>query len=98
MVIKTIAVLDPTANPKVIKEIPIAPRVHDLNNKVIGYLWNSKPNADILLLRIQENLSRRFLCTGNNLLSKPIASTPSDAAITEELTLTSDIVINAIGD
>ena len=94
---KTIIVLDPTAKPKV-DDIPIVPRVRDLNGKVIGFFWNSKPNADILLLRIREQLSQRFLPAGTNWYQKPAASIPAEDATINELVNTSDLVINAIGD
>ncbi len=94
---KTIIVLDPTAKPKV-KDIPIVPRVHDLNGKVLGFFWNSKPNADILLLRIKEQLSQRFLPAGTNWYQKQVATIPAEDTIINELVNTSDLVINAIGD
>ena len=95
MVTKTIAVLIPTAKPRV-KEVSMASRLHDLNDKVVGFLWNGKPNGDILLLRIKEQLSQRFHLAGTNWHQKD-AGVPAEAAI-EELTRTSDLVINAIGD
>ena len=97
MVTKTITVLDPTAKPGV-KEISIAPRVHDLNDKVIGFLWNTKPNADLLLLRIKEQLSQRFHLAGTTWQQKIGAAVSAPADIIEELAQTSDLVINAIGD
>ncbi len=93
----TIIVLDPTAKPKV-NDISIVPRVRDLNGKVIGFFWNSKPNADILLLRIKEQLSQRFLPAGTNWYQKQTASLPAEDTTINELVNTSDLVINAIGD
>ena len=97
MDLKTIAVLDPTAKPRA-KEISTPPRLNDLNDKVIGFLWNTKPNGDILLLRIKEQLSRRFQLGGTSWYQKSGTSFPADTAIIEELANTSDLVINAIGD
>ncbi len=97
MITKTITVLDPTARPR-IKEISIAPRVHDLNDKVLGFLWNGKPNGDLLLLRIKEQLSKRFQLAGTNWHEKRGAAISAEAAAIEELTHTSALVINAIGD
>lgn len=97
MVTKNIAVLDPTARHGG-KEISIAPRVNDLNDKVVGFLWNTKPNGDLLLLRIKEQLSRRFRLAGTNWHRKPGSSVPVDAATIEELAHTSDLVITATGD
>lgn len=94
---KTIAVLVPTSRPRV-KGIPLAPRVNDLNGKVIGFLWNRKPNADILLLRIRDRLSQRFRVAGTSWREKPGAVVPADAGTIEDLTRTSDVIINAMGD
>ena len=99
MVTKTITVLDPTAKPRA-SVMPIAPRVHDLNGKVVGFLWNGKPNGDILLLRIKEQLSQRFHFAGTSWQQKAGATVSADAVapIIDELTRTSELVINAISD
>jgi hypothetical protein len=97
IVSKTITVLDPTAKPKV-TNVPMAPRVRDLNGKAIGFFWNTKPNADILLLRIQEQLSQRFLPAGTNWYQKQAASIAAEDTTINELVNTSDLVIIAIGD
>ena len=38
----------------------VAPRLADLSGKRLALYWNAKPNADSTLLRIAENLKRRF--------------------------------------
>ncbi len=97
---KTIAVLVPTCKPTA-KEIPIAPRVHDLNDKVVGFIWNSKPNGDILLLRIKEQLSQRFRLAGTNWhqsfidLGRDYSRVPAEATAIARI---SDLVINGQGD
>ena len=93
----TIAVLDPTAKARG-GEISVTPRVHGLDGKVIGFLWNEKPNGDVLLRRIKEHLSQRFDLKGTTWHQKETASMPSDPGIIEELVDTTDVVINAIGD
>ena len=55
----TIEVFVPTAEPK-IKKLLVNPRVHDLNGKVLGFLWNEKPNGDILLKRLRELITQRY--------------------------------------
>jgi hypothetical protein len=94
---KTIEVLDPTAKART-QAVPLAPRVHDLNGKMIGFLWNEKPNGDILLRRIKDRLSQEFPGNGTAWHEKETASMPAAAPIIEELAETSDFVINAIGD
>ena len=96
---RIITVLDPTAKPSA-KELPIAPRVSKLNDQRIGFLWNGKPNGDILLLRVKELLSERFHFPRSNWKQRvgPIVSTDATSAIIEELARTSDVVVNAICD
>ena len=57
--VKTVGILVPTAKPKIAR-IPINPRFNDLDGKAMGFLWDEKPNGDILLRRISEDLSRRY--------------------------------------
>ncbi|MBI2958450.1 MAG: hypothetical protein HYY32_06355 [Chloroflexi bacterium] len=98
MTTRTITVLDPTGNPTV-KGGAIAHRLPDLNGKVVGFLWNSKPNADLLLLRIREQLSKRFHFAGTNWYQKPLASIPARASVNQDLMHAADhLVINAVGD
>ncbi|MFC1928689.1 hypothetical protein ACFLXK_03680 [Chloroflexota bacterium] len=92
-----IFVLDPTAKSS-FEEASIVPRVNDLNGKVIGFLWNGKPNGDILLRRVKEQLSKRFCLAGTvwQEVLKPVE--PAETAAIEELTRTSDLVIIASAD
>jgi hypothetical protein len=55
----TIEVLVPTAEAK-INKVAVNPRVHDLNGKVVGFLWNEKPNGDILLRRLKEHITQKY--------------------------------------
>ena len=93
---KTITVLVPTAKSKV-EGISGAPRILDLNDKAIGFLWNRKPNGDILLRRIKEQLSQRFHFTATY-WHEGNTDKADDISIIEELARTSNMVINAIGD
>ncbi|MFC1929146.1 hypothetical protein ACFLWC_05700 [Chloroflexota bacterium] len=95
--IKTILILDPRAKLR-LKEASIATRVKDLNGKVIGFLCNGKPNADILLQRIKEQLSKRFNLAGTNWQDITKPGGPADTTIIEELVRTSDLVIVALAD
>jgi hypothetical protein len=56
---KTVTILVPTAESD-IKTISVNPRLNDFNGKVVGFLWNEKPNGDFLLIRIQELLSQKY--------------------------------------
>ena len=97
MVTKTSAVSTMTVKRKV-AGISVTGRTYDLHGKAIGFLWNSKSNGDILLLRIQERLSQKYRFTQMNWHQKPSAGASASRAIIEELMTTSDLVITAIGD
>lgn len=96
---RNIEVLVPTGKPRV-ASIAVPRRVHDVNGKVLGFLWNRKPNGDILLHRIEEQLSSRYHFAGIDWQQKsgPTVSPDAAAAIIEELASNSDVVINAIAD
>lgn len=94
---KTTVVLVPTSKPEV-KEIPLARRVNDFNGKVIGYIWNRKPNADILLKEINRLLNARFQIDGTKWHEKTSAALAAEITLIEELVNSSDMVISAMGD
>ena len=48
-----IFVLDPTAPPRELRQ-DMAVRPSDVRGKTLGFLWNSKPNGDILFGRLEE--------------------------------------------
>ncbi len=93
----TITVLNPAAG-SFAKELPVAGRLHDLNGKVLGILWNSKPNGDILLRRIQTVLAQRFNLAGIIWQQKPRADIPVTKEVLKELTLKADFIIAGQGD
>lgn len=93
---RTITLLEPAAN-TITKAIPLAKRLESLNNKAIGILWNTKPNGDILLRRIQEVISEKFGLSESIWRKKPL----SDRAATYEikdLALSAHFIINGPGD
>ena len=97
MVTRTITLLDPTSKARD-RKFKMASRPSNLEGKVIGFLWNSKPNGDLLLLRIKEQLSQRFHLSRTNWQEKPTSTVSASADTIEELTRTSALVINALGD
>jgi hypothetical protein len=94
---KTILVLDPTARPKAV-EREMARRLPDLNGRTLGILWNSKPNADHLLSRLEELLAERFELAGVVHMRKPTASIPAYEGVLEELSRRCQAVVNGVGD
>ncbi|MFC2041476.1 hypothetical protein ACFLTY_04060 [Chloroflexota bacterium] len=97
MATKKIAVLDPTVKGEV-TAVSTAPRIRDLKGKVAGFLWNNKPNGEVVLQRIQEQLSQRFGLTEANWYRKDDVGVLTDASILDELTQKCNLVINGVGD
>lgn len=96
-----IYVYDPTAKANV-SEQEMAPRVGDLSGKVVGFLDNSKPNCEIFMDRVQEQLSRRFKLAGVIRKRKSSHSESPGRGAAEatiaELVSKADVVINGMGD
>lgn len=96
-----IEVLDPTSMPRV-AEKRVASYLDDLDGKVIGFLWNRKPNGDLLLRRIEERLSQRFkfkeVIRREKLPSTGGASWPASAELLDGIAAKCHLVVNAVGD
>ena len=75
---------------------PLAPRPKDLNKKVLGLVDNSKNNADLFLVHVQEVLSRTHTFTDTLRVEKPAGSVPAN--FPQEFLDRCDVVINAFGD
>ena len=92
----SITVLNPTGKPGR-RNISIAPRLCDLNGRVLGILWNGKPNGDILLERVRETLARRFDLPATRSWKKPAVDLPAGKLLAE-LATGADFIINGNGD
>lgn len=77
--------------------LALAERGGDLAGKRIGLLFNAKPNADVLLARVRENLEDRFPDTEFVYRSKPTAARPMVPEVFADLSAC-DAVVNAFGD
>lgn len=98
MEIRTTEILDPTAQPKV-QKTTIAPSTCKLADKIkVGFLWNNKPNGDILLLNIKELLSQRYQLGVTSWQQKSSVAAPADISKIQKLATDSDLVIVAIAD
>jgi hypothetical protein len=95
--VSMIEVLDPTgvANRR---EIPLAARPEALGGLVVGFLDNTKPNADLFLERVRDLLVQRHRFAGVVSITKATASAPAAEDLIERLAERCDIVINAWGD
>jgi hypothetical protein len=79
------------------KTLPIfpAPRLGDLRGKIIGFLQNGKPNADILLARLTSLMQQKYGLEEVRSRAKPRASDP--ATFIGEMVKECQGVVNAIG-
>ncbi len=74
----------------------LAPRIAGLKGKVIGFMGNGKPNADVLLARLAHLLEGEYELAGIRSRHKPRVTEP--ATFIEDLAKESQAVVNAIGD
>ncbi len=94
---RTLVVLDPTAPPRELRH-SMALRLPDLRGRSVGFLWNSKPNGDILFSRLEELLRQKFEITSAMYRRKPTASIPAETQAVEELAAGVDAVVVGLGD
>jgi len=95
---RTIVILDPTEQPKA-QEGAQAPQVKKPTGKfTVGFLWNNKPNGDVLLQNIKELLSEKIQLEKTVWQQKEVVAAPADNEIIEKLAAESNLVISAIAD
>ncbi|MBI2862570.1 MAG: hypothetical protein HYX89_07105 [Chloroflexi bacterium] len=92
-----IHILDPTGKPRA-QTLPLAPRVADLDGKRIGFLDNAKPNADVLLSRLEALLVKRFQLTKVTRARKRHPAVPAEPEMARQLAENCDVVVTALGD
>ena len=92
-----LVVLDPTAPPRELRHT-MAPRLPDLRGRAVGFLWNSKPNGDILFARLEELLRQKYEITGATHRRKPTASAGAVAQVLDDLSTSVDAAIVGLGD
>jgi hypothetical protein len=81
-----------------VRAVPISPppRMSELKGKVVGFLHNGKPNADILLARLADLLRERHGLAQARTRSKPRVTEPAE--FIEALASECQGVVNALGD
>jgi hypothetical protein len=89
-------ILDPTVGPDP-AESALAPRVPELDDKVLGLLANGKANAERLLDLVREGLEARYRLREVITVTKPSASRVAAPEVLEQLGRC-DAVVTAIGD
>ena len=78
------------------EENAIAPRLPDLNRKVLGFIDNSKDNVDLFLKGVRAALEAKYDILDVLTIRKNGGSVP--APFTEAFFDRCDFVINAFGD
>lgn len=94
---ESIFVLDPTAKANV-PEREMAPRVGSLDGLTVGFLHNFKPNADLVLERIEEAVRQRFAVKAVVWRRKSDAASGAPPDMLKELADQCDLVFNGVGD
>ena len=92
-----IVVLNPTAPPRELRSA-LAPRPGDLRGRAIGFLWNSKPNGDILFGRLEELLRQKYEISNTIYRRKPTASIPAEEEVVNELARSVQAAVVGLGD
>ena len=78
--------------------VPALPRLPDLNGKVVGFLDNGKPNADMLQERFEELLKQSYNIAGVVRRRKISAQQGAPKPYLEELAAQADFIISGLGD
>ena len=93
----TIVVLNPTAPPRDVR-YAMAERLSDIRGKTVGFLWNNKPNGDVLFGRLEELLRQKYEISGASYGRKPTASIPASDEVLDQLVASVDAAIVGLGD
>ena len=92
-----ITVLNPTAPPRQLETV-MAKRPIDLRGKSIGFLWNSKPNGDVLFERLEQLLREKYEISAALYRRKPTASIPAEPRVIEEMAAEVEVAVVGLGD
>jgi len=92
----TIRIIDPSAGGSRAK-IMLAPRPMDLRGKVVGFIENSKEQADIIAEAMGEGLREKYGVAKVIIRRKPYYSKPAPAELIDELSKEVDVAAAAVG-
>ena len=79
-----LVVLNPTAAPREMVQT-MAPVLDGLGGQSVGFLWNSKPNGDLLFERLEKLLREKYEIANVVYKRKPTASLPAKEEVIDEL-------------
>lgn len=91
-----IVVLDPTIAGRA-KAPELAARPADLHGKVVGALWNGRPQEDRVLKGILAHLEAAYRLKGTRLYRKPQLYTSAPEDMIDEIVDDCDVVITGVG-
>lgn len=78
--------------------IQLSPRPESLDGKVLGFIWNSKPNADVLFEEFVSRTSEQFSLTDVKRFRKPSAAVGAKDEIYDRIESDCDVAVVAVGD
>ena len=90
-------VLDPTASPREMVQA-MAPVLEGLGGQSVGFLWNSKPNGDLLFERLEKLLREKYEISDVIYKRKTTASLPATDEVLDELAASVQAVIVGLAD
>ena len=90
-------VLDPTVAPREMIQA-MAPALEGLGGQSVGFLWNSKPNGDLLFERLEKLLREKYEIANAVYKRKPTASLPAKDEVIDELVESVQAVIVGLAD
>ena len=79
-----LVVLNPTASPREMVQT-MAPVLDGLGGQSVGFLWDSKPNGDLLFARLEKLLREKYEIANVVYKRKPTASLPAKEEVIDEL-------------
>ena len=88
-------VLDPTTPGDIAPAL--SARIPDLNGKVIGALWNGRPQEDEVLKGLLTRLSERYALQGTRFYRKPQLYISAPIPLVNRIVAECDAVITGVG-
>jgi hypothetical protein len=90
--------LNPTGSDRNAGHASLAPRPASLCGLSVGLLGNTKPNAEVLLAEIADELKHRYDVGEFRFYTKDYFGTPVKADLLAQIVAECDLVITAVGD
>tara|TARA_B100000029_G_scaffold516565_1_gene631128 strand:- start:25033 stop:25323 length:291 start_codon:yes stop_codon:yes gene_type:complete len=93
----TISVLNPTAKPRILRN-ELSNRTENLEGKRLGFLWNNKPNGEVIFKSLESILVPKLNLSDVTYYSKWTASIPLDEETLEIMATEIDLAIIGLAD